>query len=147
LLSEIVHTMPSLILCNTRSFSTLGLAASKLLGQQYGERVGKMAAYGIYGLDWELDSLKAWNNLENISGNNGYRWIETVGDDDIILPGAKLIDGLTGRSDIRVIHLDHGDVSGHNRALKNSEYQKRYVFIQEGLKFNSGEESERKKTN
>ena len=76
-----------------------------------------------------------------------YRWIETVGDDDIILPGAKLIDGLTGRSDIRVIHLDHGDVSGHNRALKNSEYQKRYVFIQEGLKFNSGEESERKKTN
>ena len=76
-----------------------------------------------------------------------YRWIETVGDDDIILPGAKLIDGLTGRSDIRVIHLDHGDASGHNRALKNSEYQKRYVFIQEGLKFNSGEESERKKTN
>ena len=63
--------MPSLILCNTRSFSTLGLAASKLLGQQYGERVGKMAAYGIYGLDWELDSLKAWNNLENISGNKG----------------------------------------------------------------------------
>ena len=29
MLSEIVHTMPSLILCNTRSFSTLGLAATK----------------------------------------------------------------------------------------------------------------------
>jgi alpha/beta superfamily hydrolase len=133
LLSKIFPEYPNIILCNTRSFSTLKAAACKLLGQIHGDRVGNGAAVGIKLLGWELNSLKGWNTLNDET--NGYRWIESVGDDEILLPGAKLVDHLI-HNEHRIIHLDLGGVSGHNRALTSSEYMKRSKYIREGLAWN-----------
>jgi hypothetical protein len=135
LLSKMVHVQPNLILCNTRSFSTLRAAAAKLLSQNYGERVGNGAALGIKLLGWEMNAYQAWLTLKK-EAPNGYRWIESVGNDDIILPGAKLLDRVTEGNGARVIQLDCTSGSGHNRALTSSEYQKRLRHITEGLSWN-----------
>ena len=127
-----------LILCNTRSFSTLGRAAHLLLEAQYGERVGKAANTGIWFLGWELDALAAWRQL------TGYKWFESVSDDDIILQGAKLSDALvegdggenrvgSDAGTLRRINMTPGRGSGHNRALLADEYRQRWAYMREAL--------------
>jgi pimeloyl-ACP methyl ester carboxylesterase len=138
LLAEMVSSTPDLVLCNTRSFSTLKAAASKLVGAQYGEKVGKVASVGISLLRWELDAATSWSKL-----TTGFKWVESVGDDDIIFPGAKLVDHLQNDSsdaeDHRIIQLAQGDrLSGHNRALRSNEYAARWQMIQEALRSGEG---------
>ncbi len=128
-----------LILCNTRSFSTLGRAAHLLLEAQYGERVGKAASAGVWFLGWELDALAAWRQL------TGYKWFESVPDDDIILRGAKLSDALLGGvgggnggggdadGTLRRVDMTPGRGSGHNRALLADEYRQRWTYMREAL--------------
>jgi len=63
-----------------------------LLSQQYGARVGPLASKGIGLLGWELDALAAWRTCK------GFKWFETVADDDIILAGGRVGDGLGGEA-------------------------------------------------
>ena len=143
LLSEMMSTTPDIVLCNTRSFSTLKAAACKLLSAQYSEKIGKIASLGITVLGWELDAATAWSKL-----TTGFKWVESVGDDDIILPGAKLVDFLQNDGGVttttpRIIQLAQGDrLSGHNRPLRSNEYAARWQMIQEALR--SGERSKEK---
>ena len=152
LLSETVSTTPDIVLCNTRSFSTLKAAACKLLSAQYSEKIGQIASLGITVLGWELDAATAWSKL-----TTGFKWVESVGDDDIILPGAKLVDYLINDSSTtttttehggvtttpRIIQLAQGDrLSGHNRPLRSNEYAARWQMIQEALR--SGERRKEK---
>lgn len=139
LLSE-MSPLP-LILCNTRSFSKLSSTANLLLGQQYGLRIGSLASLGIGILGWELDALKVWTSIP------GFKWFETVSDDDIILAGAKLSDGIDGlrgqgsagilltERDLRRVELlASAGASSHNRMLFANEYRMRNDMINEAIK-------------
>ena len=132
------------VLCNTRSFAQLSATANLLLSQQYGARVGPLASKGIGILGWELDALAAWRKCK------GFKWYETVADDDIILAGGKLSDGIerikaTGRtatgsgaalveSDLRRVELATSTgASSHNRMLYANEYRMRHVMLTEAM--------------
>ena len=133
-----------LVLCNTRSFSKLSKTAELLLGQQYGTRIGRLASFGIGILGWELDALSAWRKVR------GFKWFETVPDDEIILSGAKLSDGLAEEANTSAVAAVAGNltekdlwkvdlatlsgVSSHNRMLHANEYRKRHDMLMRALK-------------
>ena len=121
------------VLCNTRSFAKLSETANLLLSHQYGARVGRLASAGIGILGWELDALSAWGKVR------GFKWFETVADDDIILVGAKLSDrlgensSLTGRDLRRVDLATSVGTSSHNRMLYANEYRMRHGMLMQAL--------------
>ena len=138
------NEMPAqpLVLCNTRSFARLSATADLLLSQQYGARVGPLASKGIGLLGWELDALAAWRTCK------GFKWFETVADDDIILAGGKLSDGLEREAagagagaraalterDLRRVELaTSAGASSHNRMLYANEYRMRHAMLAQAM--------------